>query len=57
MAEPVDFSAGSADPDAGAEVIPIVSSTVVAFIGRTERGPLNEPMTVTRSEANRICEG
>jgi len=46
MAEPVDFSAGSADPDAGAEVIPIVSSTIVAFIGRTERGPLNEPVAI-----------
>ena len=44
--EPVDFSAGSADGDAGAEVIPIVSSTVVAFIGRTERGPLNEPVVI-----------
>jgi hypothetical protein len=44
--EPVDFSAGSADPPAGAEVIPIVTPTVVAFIGRTERGPLNEPVIV-----------
>ena len=30
----------------GAEVIPIVTPTVVAFIGRTERGPLNEPVVV-----------
>ena len=44
--EPVDFSAGSTDPAAGAEVIPIVSPTVVAFIGRTERGPLNEPVLI-----------
>jgi uncharacterized protein len=44
--EPVDFSAESADPLAGAEVIPIVAPTVVAFIGRTERGPLNEPVAV-----------
>ena len=45
-AEPVDFSSGSGDSSDGAEVIPIVSSTVVAFIGRTERGPLNEPVVV-----------
>src|SRR5262245_34315466 len=44
--EPVDFSAGAAEPQDGAEVIPIVSPTVVAFIGRTERGPLNEPVAV-----------
>lgn len=44
--EPVDFSAGSAAGDAGAEVIPIVSPTIVAFIGRTERGPLNEPVVI-----------
>jgi hypothetical protein len=44
--EPVDFSAGGAGPDSGAEVIPIVSPTVVAFIGRTERGPLNEPVVI-----------
>jgi hypothetical protein len=44
--EPVDLSAGSADPEVGAEVIPIVTPTVVAFIGRTERGPLNEPIVV-----------
>ena len=44
--EPVDFSAGAADCQAGAEVIPIVTPTVVAFIGRTERGPLNEPVAV-----------
>ncbi len=41
--EPIDFSGGDHD---GAEVIPIVAPTVVAFIGRTERGPLNEPVTV-----------
>lgn len=49
-AEPVDFSSGSGDPLDGAEVIPIVSSTIVAFIGRTERGPLNEPVTVKAFE-------
>ena len=44
--EPIDFSSGSANPDDGADVIPIVAPTVVAFIGRTERGPLNEPVVV-----------
>ncbi|HET7923265.1 MAG TPA: hypothetical protein VFL30_00115 [Rhodanobacteraceae bacterium] len=48
--EPVDFSAGSADSQNGPEVIPIVSPTVVAFIGRTERGPLNEPVVVKAYE-------
>jgi hypothetical protein len=41
--EPIDFSGGDHD---GAEVIPVVAPTVVAFIGRTERGPLNEPVVV-----------
>jgi uncharacterized protein len=44
--EPVDFSSGAAGDQPGADVIPIVSPTVVAFIGRTERGPLNEPVAV-----------
>jgi phage tail sheath protein FI len=35
----------------GAEVIPLVAPTVVAFIGRTERGPLNEPVLVKGFEA------
>jgi phage tail sheath protein FI len=48
--EPIDFSSGSATPEDGAEVIPIVAPTVVAFIGRTERGPLNEPVTVKSFE-------
>ena len=48
--EPVDFSAGAAEPQDGAEVIPILSPTVVAFIGRTERGPLNEPVVVKKFE-------
>jgi phage tail sheath protein FI len=43
--EPVDFSSGLGTED-GAEIIPIVAPTVVAFIGRTERGPLNEPVAV-----------
>jgi phage tail sheath protein FI len=48
--EPVDFSAGPDEPQDGAEVIPIVLPTVVAFIGRTERGPLNEPVFVKAVE-------
>ena len=44
--EPVDFSSGPGEPHDGAEVIPIVVQTVVAFIGRTERGPLNEAVVV-----------
>ena len=56
--EPVDFSAGPAEPQDGAEVIPIVSPTVVAFIGRTERGPLNEPVVVKAfDDFNRIFGG
>src|SRR5688572_19758375 len=56
--EPVDFSAGLGEPQDGAEVIPIVSPTVVAFIGRTERGPLNEPVTVkTFDEFSRVFGG
>ena len=47
--EPIDFSPGPTDQD-GAEVIPIVAPTIVAFIGRTERGPLNEPVTVKSFE-------
>jgi hypothetical protein len=44
--EPVDLSLSPDAPQDGAEVIPIVAPTVVAFIGRTERGPLNEPVVV-----------
>jgi hypothetical protein len=47
--EPVDFSSGPEAGD-GAELITIGSPTVVAFIGRTERGPLNEPVAVTSFE-------
>jgi hypothetical protein len=43
--EPVDFSLGLETHD-GADGIPIVCRTVVAFLGRTERGPLNEPVVV-----------
>jgi len=48
--EPVDFSSGPGESEDGAEVIPIVAPTVVAFIGRTERGPLNEPVVIKSFE-------
>ncbi|HZL96509.1 MAG TPA: hypothetical protein VFB99_22835, partial [Vicinamibacterales bacterium] len=41
--EPLDFTSAVAD---GEEVIPIVAPTIVAFIGRTERGPMNEPIAI-----------
>jgi hypothetical protein len=43
--EPVDFAQAERSFEAD-DVIPIVTPTVVAFIGRTERGPLNEPVTL-----------
>ena len=56
--EPLDFSSGPGAPKDGAEVIPIVAPTVVAFIGRTERGPLNEPVRVKGfDEFSRIFGG
>jgi phage tail sheath protein FI len=48
--EPVDFGSAPATKGGGAEIIPIVATTIVAFIGRTERGPLNEPVTVKSLE-------
>lgn len=47
--EPIDFGTGP-KPKGGAEVIPIAAATIVAFIGRTERGPLNEPVVVKSFE-------
>jgi hypothetical protein len=44
--EPLDFSSQAERPFAGDEVIPLIAPTVVAFIGRTERGPLNEPVAL-----------
>ena len=40
---PADPSAG---PTRGAYPIPLGSPTIAGFLGRTERGPLNEPVTV-----------
>ncbi len=44
--EPLDFSSKAERPYEGDEVIPLVTQTVVAFIGRAERGPLNEPIGI-----------
>ena len=43
---PLDLSSGTDAPQDGGKVIPIVAPTIVAFIGRTERGPLNEPVRI-----------
>jgi phage tail sheath protein FI len=55
--EPLDFTSASADGADGEEVIPLVAATVVAFIGRTERGPLNEPVVVRSFEDYRRAFG
>jgi len=44
--EPLDLGSAPANVSDGGEVIPIVTPTVVAFIGRTERGALSEPVVV-----------
>ncbi len=44
--EPLDIGSAPGNATHGAEVIPLVTPTVVAFIGRTERGPVNEPVVV-----------
>lgn len=55
--EPFDFSSAPVAAD-GADVIPLVTPTVVAFIGRTERGPLNEPVAIkTFEEFSRVFGG
>jgi hypothetical protein len=48
--EPIDFSPAEATAADGADVIPLTTPTVVAFIGRTERGPLNEPVRIKSFE-------
>lgn len=55
--EPLDFTSAAADGVEGEEVIPIVAGTVVAFIGRTERGPLNEPVAIRSFEDYRRSFG
>jgi len=44
--EPLDFASQAERSIDGEDVIPIVTHTVVAFVGRTERGPLNEPIPI-----------
>jgi phage tail sheath protein FI len=55
--ESIDFTSASADGVDGEEVIPLVAATVVAFIGRTERGPLNEPVLIRSFEDYRRAFG
>jgi hypothetical protein len=44
--EPFDRLNAAAGAPAGCKPIPTVAATAVAFLGRTERGPLNEPVVV-----------
>jgi phage tail sheath protein FI len=56
--EPVDLTSGLEASRDGTDVIPIVTPTVVAFIGRTERGPLSEPVVIKGyDEFSRIFGG
>ena len=55
--QPLDLSPESAEGQHGEEVIPLVAATVVAFIGRTERGPLNEPVAIRSFEDYRRIFG
>lgn len=48
--ESLDHGTVPVSKQGGAEVIPIVAPTVAAFIGRTERGPLNEPVVIKSFE-------
>src|SRR5262245_7353625 len=48
--EPFDFTSAPATAAAGAEVIPLTTPTVAAFIGRTGRGPVNEPVRIKSFE-------
>ncbi len=54
--EPLEL--GSVEPrPAGDEIIPLYTSTVAAFIGRTERGPLNEAVAIASFEDYRRAFG
>jgi phage tail sheath protein FI len=55
--EPLDLAPESANGQHGDEVIPLVAATVVAFIGRTERGPVNEPVAIRSFEDYRRIFG
>jgi Bacteriophage tail sheath protein len=55
--EPFDFGSQAERSLDGSDVIPIVSRTVVAFVGRTERGPLNEPIPLNSFDEYRRLFG
>jgi len=56
--EPSDYSAQGTGPQfAGSDPIPLISDTVTAFIGRTQRGPINEPVPLESFEAYRRIFG
>jgi hypothetical protein len=49
--EPLDFSLDNTSGDRlGVHPISLVKRTVTAFVGRTERGPLNEPVPIENFE-------
>lgn len=49
--ERADFNRGDFDPGLEADVSPFASPTVTAFVGRTRRGPLDEPVPVSSLDA------
>jgi phage tail sheath protein FI len=55
--QPLDLEPESANGQPGNDVIPLVAATVVAFIGRTERGPVNEPVAIRSFEDYRRIFG
>ena len=56
--EPTDYSApGTGLQFAGNRPIPLFSATVAAFIGRTQRGPINEAVSLESFEAFRRIFG
>jgi phage tail sheath protein FI len=55
--EPIDVTLKSTVVPDGGEVIPIVAPSVAAFIGRTERGPLNEPVAIRSFDEFQRCFG
>jgi len=56
--EPSDYSAqGTGLRFADSHPIPLFSTTVTAFVGRTQRGPMNESVTVESFEAFRRVFG
>lgn len=49
--EPIDFAIDGAEGErSGIHPIPLVKRTVTAFIGRAERGPVNEPVVIESFE-------